>query len=140
VVAIRKSRLRKNILSESTLIRAPLEPVFAYYAEPENAHELWPSVVSVSDVLRDTDGRPRRWHWTRGCAGAHVLGVADVTVYLRNRRTVVLLRGAVAGVMSVTYTHTRRGTRVTTTLETTDLGALELRAAHATLKARLEGY
>nr|MDQ3398096.1 SRPBCC family protein [Deinococcota bacterium] len=50
-------------LQRSTLIDAPVEKVFAYYSEPQNLPEIWPSLLEVRDVERTAAGWAKTFKW-----------------------------------------------------------------------------
>ena len=146
---------RAVTLTRTVLIEAPLEKVFAYYADPENNPEIWPSLLAVGDLERSPEGYPQRWTWVYQMAGLRFRGSAEMTEYLPNRRTVARSRGGIESVNRIRYERVGGGTRVTDEMSyrvpIPVLGRVaeralllmnerELETIHRNLKAKLEGY
>src|SRR5690606_4804732 len=73
-------------IQRTTEIAAPVEKVFAYYANMENQVEIWPSLVEVRDMQYDEQGRPTTYEWTYKMAGMRFDGTGRITEYEPNRR------------------------------------------------------
>jgi uncharacterized membrane protein len=69
-------------INKTALIDAPLEKVFAYYADPSNNPEIWPSLVEVKDVVLDEKGYPKTFRWTYKMAGMHFESSSEYLEYL----------------------------------------------------------
>jgi uncharacterized membrane protein len=72
-------------IETSILIDAPLDRVFAYYCEPENLPEIWPSLLEVKDVQRDADGYATHFRWVYKMAGMRFEGSSVVTAFEKDR-------------------------------------------------------
>ncbi len=142
-------------LKRSTLINAPLEKVFAYYSNPENNPEIWPSLIEVKDVERSPEGHPKTWNWVYKMAGMRFNGSAEMTEYLPNKRTVTQSKGGISSTNVITYEKANGGARVTDEVSyhipIPLLGQIaervllrmnenELATIHANLKAKMESY
>lgn len=75
-------------LSRTINIDAPVEHVFEYLTHPENFVEIWPSMVEVTNVQRQEDGR-YNFDWVYKMAGVRFAGHSDTTTFEPNKRTVV---------------------------------------------------
>lgn len=84
------TKAQKHIdLERITLIDAPIEKVFSYYADPRNQPEIWPSMIEVKDVETDAGGHPKSFRWVYKMAGIHFSGSTEVTEFEPNRRAVM---------------------------------------------------
>lgn len=140
-------------ITRTTFIDAPLEEVFAYYAEPANLPEIWPSLLEVSDVEHDEAGHPTRFRWVYKMAGMRFKGETVNTVFEPNRRYVSRSEGGISSTIEVLFAdkggRTEVTDRVTYTVPVPLLGRVaqrflerlnenELETIHANLKARME--
>jgi uncharacterized membrane protein len=96
------------VIEKSVLIDAPIEKVFAYYAEPTNLPEVWPSFLEAKDVERDGEGWARRFRWVYKMAGLRFEGATEITEHVTNDRTIAVSRGGIESTIS-TYYEAREG-------------------------------
>lgn len=68
---------KKLGIDKSVLIDAPVEKVFAYYAETENLPEVWPSLLEVRNIQRGPEGRVERFTWVYKMAGMRFEGRSE---------------------------------------------------------------
>jgi uncharacterized membrane protein len=90
-------------IEKSIVIDAPVERVFAYYSEPENQPEVWPSMLEVTDVQRAEDGRPTTFRWVYKMAGMRFVGTSVVTDYEKNRRYVTESKGGIEATIETIF-------------------------------------
>src|SRR5690606_5973022 len=84
-------------------IAAPVEKVFAYYANMENQVEIWPSLVEVRDMQYDEQGCPTTYEWTYKMAGMRFDGTGRITEYEPNRRFAGESKGGIDSYIQVTF-------------------------------------
>nr|MDQ3399315.1 SRPBCC family protein [Deinococcota bacterium] len=90
-------------IHRSTLIDAPVERVFAYYSEPENPPEIWPSLIEVKDVTYAPEGWPQRFRWVYKMAGMKFEGNCEHVVFEKNSRIVGHNKGGIESTIEVTF-------------------------------------
>lgn len=103
-------------VSTSVWIDAPVEKVFAFWADPANRVELWPSLVEIKDVERLPEGGTRH-KWVYKMAGVRLEGHAEVIEYVPNERIVEREFNGIQATMTWTYQPEDGGTRVNTDVE-----------------------
>ena len=139
-------------LKRSVEIDAPIDEVFAYYTEPNNMPEYWPSVVEVRDVQRDGD-RPAKFAWTYKMAGVNFDGETRFTEYEPNRRVVMESSGGIKSTNVIEFSSDGNQTRIDEELSyeipvplvgrfaegfLLKLNANEFATIHGNVKARME--
>jgi uncharacterized membrane protein len=82
-------------LERTTLINAPVAKVFAYYSDPSNLPEIWPSMLEVKDVERDEQGHAKRFSFVYKMAGMRFSGSSDILHFTPNERFVTETKGSV---------------------------------------------
>jgi uncharacterized membrane protein len=90
-------------IDKSILIDAPVDRVFAYYADPENLPEVWPSLLEVKDVQRPDGGHATTFAWVYKMAGMRFSGTSVVTAHEENRRIVTENKGGIESTMETTF-------------------------------------
>jgi len=140
-------------IQRTTEIAAPVEKVFAYYANMENQVEIWPSLVEVRVMQYDEQGRPTTYEWTYKMAGMRFDGTGRITEYEPNRRFAGESKGGIDSYIQVTFEGRGATTLVHEEVEyeipNTLLGRFaepflmrinenELETIHRNLKARME--
>jgi uncharacterized membrane protein len=100
-------------IEKSVLIDAPLEKVFAYYAEAENLPEIWPSLLEVKDIERAPEGWIKRFKWTYKMAGMRFEGSSEVVVHEKDRRLVTESKGGIESTIENLFEEVDGKTRVT---------------------------
>jgi uncharacterized membrane protein len=90
-------------IEKSILIDAPLEKVFAYYANPENLPEIWPSLLEVSEVERTPEGWAKTFKWVYKMVGMRFEGSSEVTEYEANKRTLAVQKGGIESTIETVY-------------------------------------
>lgn len=141
-------------IDKSILIEAPVEKVFAYYSEPENLPEVWPSLLEVKEVERTPEGWARKFKWVYKMAGMRFEGSTENSEYDKNERTVAVSKGGIESTIDTTYEDQGGKTllrdRVTYRVPVPLIGRVaerflartnehEVETIHKNLKARLEG-
>jgi uncharacterized membrane protein len=143
---------KRPMLRRTTEVAAPVDRVFAYYADPEKLPEIWPSLIEVRDV-RYEDGRPVSYAWTYKMAGTCFAGSGRMTEYEPNRAYAAESTGGIHSWIRVSFLPHGNSTVVHEEVEyeipipllgrfaqrfVRRINEKELEAIHANLKARLE--
>ncbi len=139
-------------LEKSVTIKAPVEKVFDFMADPKNYPEVWPSMVEVKDVQPSPTGG-NNFSWTYKMAGMRFEGTSETTEYIANQRTVAENKKGIPSKFTWIYKPEAGGTNLTVQVEYTVpvplLGKLaeafiikqnenEMDVLFANLKARME--
>lgn len=140
-------------IERTTLIDAPVEKVFAYYSDPQNLPEVWPSLLEVTDVERDADGHPRRFGWVYKMAGMRFSGTTENTEFEPNRRYVAESKGGISSTITTVFEAKSGKTELRETVRYSvpvpllgkvaqrfleKLNENEVEIIHANLKAKME--
>jgi uncharacterized membrane protein len=141
-------------LHRSTVIDAPIEKVFAYYADPVNLPEVWPSLIEVKDVTHAPEGWPQRFRWVYKMAGMRLEGITETTAFEPNRRFVTESKGGIESIIETLFEDLGSRTRVTDQVQyrvpipllgriaervLARMNENEFEVIHANLKVRMEG-
>jgi uncharacterized membrane protein len=102
----------QTTINKTVLINAPLEQVFAYYSDPNNGPEIWPSLVEVKEVVRDESGHPKTLRWTYKMAGMRFEGSSEYLEFVPNERYVLRSKGGIQSTSTVTFTRVDAQTQV----------------------------
>ena len=105
-------------LERTITINAPVEKVFAYWTQPTNLPEIWPSLVEVKDVQRLPNGGNRLQGVYR-MAGMRFEVTSEDTEYVTNQRTVTKVEGGIEGTITWIFQPEDGGTRLITKWEYT---------------------
>jgi carbon monoxide dehydrogenase subunit G len=100
--------------SESIVIDAPVEDVFAFMDDPENHVTVTPSLAEVRDVERLDSGGKRLDHAFR-MAGISLEGELEEVERVENERMLFEMRGQLSGEIELTFEAVDGGTRLTYT-------------------------
>ena len=140
-------------IQQSTLIDAPLEKVFQYYAAPENLPEIWPSLIEVKNVTYAPEGWPQTFDWVYKMAGMKFEGRTENIEFEPNRRYVAESKGGIESTIETTFEEQDGKTLVTDRIQyrvpipllgrmaeraLEKLNENEVATIHANLKARME--
>jgi uncharacterized membrane protein len=90
-------------IEKSIVIDASVDRVFAYYSEPENLPEVWPSMLEVTDVQRADDGHATTFRWVYKMVGMRFVGSSVITAYEKNRRFVTETKGGIESTFETTF-------------------------------------
>jgi uncharacterized membrane protein len=90
-------------INKTVLIDAPLEQVFAYYADPNNNPEIWPSLVEVNNVMLDGQGHPKTFRWTYKMAGVRFEGLSEFLEYVPNKRIVIQAKSGIHATNTIDF-------------------------------------
>ena len=141
-----------KLVEKSVTIKAPVEKVFGFMADPRNLPEIWPSMVEVKDVQPLPAGG-YNFGWTYKMAGMRFEGASETTELIANQRNVTESKKGIQSKFTWTYKPEAGGTKLTVQVEYTVpvplLGKLaeafiikqnehEAEAMLANLKARME--
>jgi uncharacterized membrane protein len=139
-------------VEKSILINVPVESVFAYWSQPTNHPEVWPSLVEVKDVQPLPDGG-LTYQWVYKMAGVRLEGSTETVESVLDERIVLLSKGGIDSKLTYSFQPEDGGTRMSVLVEYTVpvpvLGRLaervivklnehEAEVTLANLKARLE--
>jgi uncharacterized membrane protein len=97
------TKTSKLSIEKSIVIDAPLERVFAYYSEPENMPEIWPSLLEVKDVQRDDDGYATQFRWVYKMAGMRFEGSTVITAFEKNRMYTTEGKGGIESTFETSF-------------------------------------
>jgi uncharacterized membrane protein len=143
----------QTTINKTTLIDAPLEQVFAYYADPSNNPEIWPSLVEVKDVTLDDKGQPKTFKWTYKMAGMRFEGSSEYLEYLPNKRVVIQAKSGIHATNTIDFSVVEGKTQITEQMDYSipipllgkvaekfliKLNENEMTTIHNNLKARME--
>jgi uncharacterized membrane protein len=105
-------------LEKSVMIKAPVEKVFAFMADPKNYPEIWPSMVEVKDV-KPLPAGGNTFSWTYKMAGMRFEGVSETTEYIANQRTGTESKKGIPSKFTWIYKPEAGGTQLTVQVEYT---------------------
>jgi hypothetical protein len=77
--------------------------VFAYYANPENLPEIWPSLLEVRDVEKTEEGWPKTFTWVYKMAGMKLEGSTENILFEADRHYVAESRGGIGSTIESIY-------------------------------------
>ncbi len=103
-------------LVKTTVIKAPIEKVFAYFNDPNNLPDIWPSMVEVKDIQTLSNGGTC-FKYVYKMGGIRLEGTSEDTEFVPNQRTVSKSSGGIEGWATMEYETTPQGTKVTITDE-----------------------
>jgi uncharacterized membrane protein len=140
-------------IKKTVLIDAPVEEVFAYYANPSNSPEIWPSLVEVKDIMLDEKGHPQTFKWTYKMAGMRFEGSSEYLEYVPNERLVYRSKGGIQATSTINFAELDGKTQISEEMEYSipipllgkvaerfliKMNENEMTTVHNNLKARLE--
>jgi uncharacterized membrane protein len=105
-------------VEKSILVNAPVESVFAYWSQPANLPEVWPSLVEVKDVQPLPDGG-LKYQWVYKMAGVRLEGSTEIVESVLDQRIVHLSKGGIDSKLTYTFQPEDGGTRMTVLVEYT---------------------
>jgi uncharacterized membrane protein len=76
-----------NRVMRQLTVRAPVEKVFAFLSDPHNLPEIWPNVLEVKNIKRDTSGG-YNFDWAYKMSGVRLEGKVETAEIMRNQRLV----------------------------------------------------
>lgn len=88
-------------VKKSIAIKASVEKIFAYIADPMNLQDWVPSIMDVKDVAGNGVGQHYRWSYKM--AGVRLEGESTVTEHMLNERRVTQSKGGVASTWTYTF-------------------------------------
>ena len=139
-------------LEKSVTIKAPVEKVFDFMADPNNFPEIWPSMVEVKNIQKTASGG-NKFEFTYKMAGMRIKGISEGTEWIKNKLNVTESKKGIQSKFTWTYKPEAGGTKLTVRVEYTVplllLGYLaeafiikqnknEMKVLLANLKARME--
>jgi len=98
-------------ISKTVNINAPVEKVFAYMENPAHLPEIWPSILEVSNILDEGDGK-KSYDWVYKMAGMKFNGHSETLEYIPNKRIVVNNPKGIESKFTWDYKQEGNGTRI----------------------------
>ena len=92
-------------------VRAPINKVFEYLADPENMPEVWPSVLAVNEIEALPNGGSR-FQWEYKMVGMRFHGTSEALEFSTNYRTIYKTTGGIDGTIIITFTSEGQQTTV----------------------------
>jgi uncharacterized membrane protein len=71
-------------IKKSVIIDAPVKKVFAFMEDPTNLPSIWPSMVEIKNVRKNTKGLPS-YDWVYKMAGMKFEGEQDTLEYIKDK-------------------------------------------------------
>jgi len=102
----------------SVFIKAPVDRIFAYAADPANQPDFWPSLLETTDIESLPEGGYRN-AWVYKMGGMRFKGTTDTQEFVPNRRVVNVTKGGIPSVQTWTFEPEPGGTKVTFAAEYT---------------------
>jgi uncharacterized membrane protein len=113
-------------------IKAPVENVFAFLADPRNLTEVWPNMLAVENVQESNNGG-YTYDWTYKMSGVNYTGQAETIEFLTNRQIVTKSSKGLESVHTWGFRSSGNETRLSLKLEYRIPTALLLRLKEPTL-------
>ncbi len=138
----------------STVLKAPVEKVFDFLADPRVNVEIMPSMMDIRDVENPPEHVGGHFHWTYKMAGIKFDGETRILEWEKYRRVVTESKTGIRSKWTFTYEPVPPGSRLTIAVEyevpVPVLGKLaeslvkrqnekELELTLSNIKARVEG-
>jgi uncharacterized membrane protein len=98
-------------ITKSIIISAPLEQVFAYFSEPRNLPEIWPSLTEVKNFIDDP--AERSFDYVYKMAGMKFEGHSETLEFEPNERIMSQSRKGIHSVMVYSFERVDDKTKVT---------------------------
>jgi len=76
-----------NRIMRQLTVRAPVEKVFPFLSDPHNLPEIWPNILEVKNIKKDTSGG-YNFDWAYKMSGIRLEGKVETAEVLRNQRLV----------------------------------------------------
>ena len=89
-------------IKKSVTIAAPVDEVFAYVSDPRHLPEVWPNLVSVTNVESHPDGGSG-FDWVYRMAGIKLRGHSEDVEFSRNQRVVSQSKSGMPNTFRWTY-------------------------------------
>jgi len=125
--------------AEQTIhIDAPVERVFQYVRQPENLPPIWPSMLSVDNVVTHDDGT-RSFDWVYKMAGIRFHGHSDPVEVKENELSVMRSESGIPSLWRWSYSGEDGGTRLHVKVEY-DIPSKVLKAFAEPLVAKLNQH
>jgi uncharacterized membrane protein len=105
-------------LEKSVTIKAPVEKVFDFMADPKNLPEVWPSMVEVRGVQPSPTGG-YNFSWTYKMAGMRFEGASETTGFIANKHNVTESKKGIQSKFTWDYQPEAGGTKLTVQVEYT---------------------
>ena len=117
-------------LSESIIINAPIEKVFAYVTDPANGKKFIPGIIEQTNILPKTAKVGQKWDWHVNLIGAEFRGKAEVVELEPLKKWVIKTWGDADSFRTYIFEPSDGGTKLTIEVERTTLkGALAMLAS-----------
>lgn len=110
-------------IHKSISIKAPVDKVFEFMADPEHLPEIWPSMLEVKNIKRASDGG-HSFDWTYKMAGLRFHGHTDTVEAVKNDHIVERNEKGIASTFRWQYAKKNGGTEVSVDVDYTLPGQL----------------
>jgi carbon monoxide dehydrogenase subunit G len=97
---------------KSIVIHVPVDKVFAFWQDPANQVEVWPSLVEVRDVQHRPGGGYIHT-WVYKMAGMRLEGTTETVEFVPNQRFVEVSSGGIDSRLTWTFEPEGDGTKLT---------------------------
>jgi len=104
-------------VEKSVVLKAPVEKVFDFMADPKVNVEIMPSMVDVRDVEDPPGHVGGHFHWTYKMVGMKFDGESKVLEWEKNRRVVTESKSGIKTRWSFSYQPEGSGSKMTVTVE-----------------------
>ncbi len=98
-------------VSKTVSINAPVEKVFAYMEDPAHLPDIWPSIMEISNIKEEADGK-RTYDWVYKMGGMKFNGQSETIEFIRNKRIVVNNPKGIKSKFTWDYEQEGNGTRL----------------------------
>ncbi len=98
-------------VSKSVSINAPVEKVFAYMEDPSHLPDIWPSILAISNIQEEADGK-KSYDWVYKMGGMKFNGKSETVEFIPNKRIVVNNPKGIKSKFTWDYEQEGSGTRL----------------------------
>ena len=99
-------------VERSSVIKAPVDTVFAYLDDPLHLPEIWPSLIEIRDV-KDLAQGGHEFHWTYKMAGVRLEGDTTTVEFEPKKHVVTKSTGEIPSTFEWTFAAENGSTRFT---------------------------
>jgi len=104
-------------LEKSVSIKAPVEKVFDYMADPKSNLEFMPGLMDIRDIHETENHIGTHFLWTYKMAGLRFEGETTVLEWVKNKRVVTQGKGGISNKWFFTYEPIEDGTALSLVVE-----------------------
>lgn len=78
-----------NKILRDVRIKAPIDKVFNFLADPRNLPEIWPNIVEVNNIKKSKGNEGYTFDWTYKMSGTRFEAKAETVEFVQNQRLVI---------------------------------------------------